>query len=105
MVCHVICSTAVETAAYTVNVLGNRVNLTRDAHDHRDTDVDNGDSVDNASDNDDDKLRFNGAVLTAADLMATDGVVHVIDQLILPTDGLYLTTSAGLTMVHLNRGL
>ena len=68
-----VCSTAVESVAYTVNALGSRVNLTR----HREND-----------DEEDDELRFNTAVVTSADLMATDGVVHVIDQVVVPNNGL-----------------
>ena len=79
VVYHVICSTAVQTAAYTINALGNRVNLTR--HGGHDADADD----------DGDRLMFNAAAVTSADLMATDGVVHVIDQLFVPHDGLYDT--------------
>ena len=77
VVCHVVCSTAVETVAYTVNALGQRVNLTRHA-----TDADDDD------DDDDERLMFNRALVTSADMMATDGVVHIVDQVIVPYDGL-----------------
>ena len=81
VVCHVVCSTAVETAAYTINALGHRVNLTRHAAAAA--------AAAAAADDDDERLRFNTAVVTSADLMATDGVVHIIDQVVVPHDGLY----------------
>ena len=80
VVCHVICSTAIESAAYTINALGHRVNLTRHsaaaAADDGDADVDS------------QQLRFNTAVVTSSDLIATDGVVHIVDQVVVPNDGL-----------------
>ena len=81
VVCHVVCSAAIDTAAYTINALGNRVNLTRDVSAAAERDADD-------DDDDDHELRFNAAVVTSADLMATDGVVHIIDQVVVPTDGL-----------------
>ena len=81
VVCHVVCSTAVETVAYTINALGQRVNLTRPHA--ADADIDDDDD-----DDDDDRLRFNSAVVTSADMMATDGVVHIIDGVVVPNDGL-----------------
>jgi len=69
----------VETAAYTINALGNRVNLTRHHQSGRPRHYD---------DDDDSQLMYNTAVVTSADLMATGGVVHIIDQLFVPNDGL-----------------
>ena len=84
VVCHVVCSTAIDTTAYTINALGNRVNLTRGPATTVTTTTDHDDD----DDDDDNNLRFNTAVVTAADLMATDGVVHIVDELSIPTDGL-----------------
>ena len=83
VLCHVVCSTAVESAAFTINALNNRVNFTRPAAEADDDG--SGGSDGSGSDN---RLRFNTAVVTSADLMATDGVVHIIDQVVVPTDGL-----------------
>ena len=96
VVCHVICSTAIESAAYTINALGNRVNLTR--HEHaaadagRDEDNDDDDGDGDGGGGGGDELRFNTAVVTSADLMATDGVVHIVNQVFVPNDGLYCTS-------------
>ena len=89
VVCHVVCTAAVETAAYTLNALGDRVNLTRARHLDTD-DADAGTDADGGGMGGRDEVRFNAAaVLTSVDLMATDGVVHVVDQLTVPNDGPY----------------
>jgi len=52
---------------------------------------DDGSDASNGLRDADDRLRYNGvAVVTTADLMATDGVVHIVDQLHVPNHGLSL---------------
>ena len=84
VVCHVVCSTAVESVAYTINALGQRVNLTRHATAAAAAAATDADD----DDDDDERLMFNRALVTSADMMATDGVVHIVDQVIVPYDGL-----------------
>ena len=90
---HVICSAAIETSAYTTNALGARVNLTRRAAAAAAAAGGGSESEDVSAG--DDRLRFNAAVVTSADLMATDGVLHIIDRVVVPSDGLYSHVARG----------
>ncbi|CAH1773771.1 unnamed protein product, partial [Owenia fusiformis] len=59
----VICSSVIVSKSVSRDILGQRVNLTRD---------------------DDNKLFFNDAQITRPDVMGTNGVLHVIDEVYLP---------------------
>ncbi|KAJ8920689.1 hypothetical protein NQ315_004828, partial [Exocentrus adspersus] len=67
---HTVCSSAIIGNATTHNVEGDILNLERTA---------------------DDELIFEGkAKFTEADIMGTNGVIHLLDDIIIPTSGLYI---------------
>ncbi|KAL8582947.1 hypothetical protein ACOMHN_006491 [Nucella lapillus] len=70
---HVICSTVIQGRAKSRNILGKYINLTR---------------------TDDDKIFVNDAQVVRADVMATNGVLHVVDTILIPDDALDLVSVA-----------
>ncbi|KAK7101208.1 transforming growth factor-beta-induced protein ig-h3-like [Littorina saxatilis] len=70
---HVICSAVIQGKAMSRNLLHNFLNLTR---------------------TDDDKVFVNDAQVVRADVMATNGVLHVIDDVLVPDDALDLVSVA-----------
>lgn len=70
---HVICSTIIQGRAKSRNILRNYLNLTR---------------------TEDDKVFVNGAQVVRADIMATNGVLHIIDAVLVPDDALDLVSVA-----------
>lgn len=64
---HTICSTVIRGNAHTMNELGHYLNISRSA---------------------DDKIFVHGAQVTQRDVMATNGVMHVIDEVIVPQEAL-----------------
>lgn len=67
---NVICSGVIlQGSASTPNLLGNALNLTR---------------------TEDGKLFVNDVQVVRADVMATNGVLHIIDEVLIPDDGGYL---------------
>lgn len=67
---NVICTAAIQGQARTVNKLDHYVNLSR---------------------SEDGKLFVDGAQIIQADVMVTNGVLHVIDEVLVPEEGKYFT--------------
>lgn len=63
---NVVCSAVIDSEAHTRNTLGNLLKLTRD---------------------DDDKLYVDGIQIISYDLMATNGVLYIIDDVMIPDEG------------------
>lgn len=70
---HVICATVIQGRAKSPNLLSNYINLTR---------------------NEDNKLFVDVAQIVRSDIMATNGVMHIIDAVLIPADALDLLTAA-----------
>ncbi|GFO03193.1 transforming growth factor-beta-induced protein [Plakobranchus ocellatus] len=64
---HTICSSVIQGKARTLNSLGHYLNISR---------------------SEDDKVFVHGAQVTQRDIMATNGVMHVIDEVIVPKEAL-----------------
>lgn len=62
----VICSAVIDQRVRTANMLDKYMGLTRD---------------------DNDKIFAEGVQVTGTDLMATNGVLHLVDEVIIPDDG------------------
>jgi transforming growth factor-beta-induced protein len=66
---HVVCSAIVESRLWTRNKLGSALNLTRHTDGGSDT------------------VRVNTAELLVSDVMATNGALHIIDEVLIPNEG------------------
>jgi transforming growth factor-beta-induced protein len=67
---NVICSAVIQGQVKSKNVLDRMVNLTRDENE---------------------KMFIEGTQIVSADIMATNGVMHLIDDVIVPQEGGYIT--------------